>query len=56
LLTTVDIDADALRSALLKEGMATLWLPRFVKKVEQIPVLATGKLDLQGIRELGATD
>ncbi|MDR3229348.1 MAG: AMP-binding protein [Puniceicoccales bacterium] len=56
LLTTVDVDADALRAALLKEGCANLWLPRYVKKVDAIPVLATGKLDLQGMRELAACD
>jgi acyl-[acyl-carrier-protein]-phospholipid O-acyltransferase/long-chain-fatty-acid--[acyl-carrier-protein] ligase len=54
LLTTLDIDADALRAALAKDGLANLWIPRIVKRVDTIPVLATGKLDLQGLRELAA--
>jgi acyl-[acyl-carrier-protein]-phospholipid O-acyltransferase/long-chain-fatty-acid--[acyl-carrier-protein] ligase len=54
LLTTVDIDADDLRAALAKDGIANLWIPRIVKRVEAIPVLATGKLDLQRMRELAA--
>lgn len=56
LLTTLDIDLDDLRAKLSAEGFANLWLPRIVRKVDEIPVLATGKLDLQGMRQLAAEE
>ncbi|MDR1498208.1 MAG: AMP-binding protein [Puniceicoccales bacterium] len=54
LLTTLDIEGDTLRTALAKEGLSNLWIPRIVKRVDAIPVLATGKLDLPRLRELAA--
>ena len=51
LLATIDINADELRTALTREGLANLWIPRIIKKVDAIPVLATGKLDLQRLRQ-----
>ncbi len=32
--------------------MANLWIPKKYKKVEAIPVLGTGKLDLKRCQEL----
>jgi acyl-[acyl-carrier-protein]-phospholipid O-acyltransferase/long-chain-fatty-acid--[acyl-carrier-protein] ligase len=55
LLSTVDIDLEELRAALTKNGIANLWIPRIIKRVDAIPVLATGKLDLQRMRELAAS-
>jgi acyl-[acyl-carrier-protein]-phospholipid O-acyltransferase/long-chain-fatty-acid--[acyl-carrier-protein] ligase len=52
LLTTIEIDADALRTALTNSGLSNLWIPRVIKRVDAIPVLATGKLDLQRLRQL----
>jgi acyl-[acyl-carrier-protein]-phospholipid O-acyltransferase/long-chain-fatty-acid--[acyl-carrier-protein] ligase len=52
LLTTVDINADELRGKLSGKGLANLWIPRIIKKVDAIPVLGTGKLDLRKIKEL----
>ena len=52
LLTTRDFDQAELRKKLADGGMANLWIPRIVKKVEAIPVLGTGKLDLKRCKEL----
>ena len=47
-----DVDAEAVRSALGAEGIANLWIPKVFKKVPGIPILGTGKLDLNKLREL----
>ena len=52
LLTTVDVNADELRGKLAAAGLANLWIPRIIKKVDAIPVLGTGKLDLKKLKEL----
>ena len=52
LITTVDIDGDALRKQLADGGLANLWIPRVFKRVPAIPVLATGKLDIQALKKL----
>ncbi len=52
LLTTRDFDQAELRKKLAAGGMANLWIPRIVKKIEAIPVLGTGKLDLKRCKEL----
>ncbi len=52
LVTSLDIDFSALRKALADEGIANLWIPRTVKKVEKIPVLGNGKLDLATIQRI----
>lgn len=51
LLTTLDLTARELRDRLLAEGIPNLWVPRVVKKVEAIPVLGTGKLDLKACHD-----
>jgi acyl-[acyl-carrier-protein]-phospholipid O-acyltransferase/long-chain-fatty-acid--[acyl-carrier-protein] ligase len=51
-LTTREVTADQIREKLLGAGLPNLWLPKLVKRVEKIPVLGTGKLDLKGCREL----
>ena len=50
LLSTVDIDLGALRSKLLEMGVPALWIPRVVKRLPAIPILANGKLDLQACK------
>ena len=47
-----DVDAEAIRAALAAEGLANLWIPKVFKKVPAVPILGTGKLDLNKLREL----
>jgi len=47
-----DLDAEAVRTALAAEGLANLWIPKVFKKVPAVPILGTGKLDLNKLREL----
>ena len=47
LLSAVDIDLAQLRSKLQEAGVPNLWIPKHVQRVEAIPVLASGKLDLK---------
>ncbi len=54
LLTTRDFDSADLRKKLADAGTANLWIPRIIKKVDAIPVLGTGKLDLKRCKELAA--
>jgi hypothetical protein len=43
-----------LRTQLQAAGVPNLWIPKTIGIVEQIPVLATGKLDLRKCSELAA--
>ena len=52
LLTTREVTPEQVREKLLGAGMPALWVPKVVQRVEKIPVLGTGKLDLKGCREL----
>ena len=52
LLTYVDFDAEKLRKDLAEAGLSNLWIPREVRKIDKIPLLPTGKLDLQEIKKL----
>lgn len=52
LLSTIDVDQHALRSALSSTGVPNLWIPRTIHRVEAIPALASGKLDLVGCKKL----
>jgi acyl-[acyl-carrier-protein]-phospholipid O-acyltransferase/long-chain-fatty-acid--[acyl-carrier-protein] ligase len=52
LLTTREVDLPALRKKLLEAGTPALWIPKIVRVVERIPVLATGKLDLRACQEI----
>jgi acyl-[acyl-carrier-protein]-phospholipid O-acyltransferase/long-chain-fatty-acid--[acyl-carrier-protein] ligase len=54
LLSAVDIDLAQLRSKLQEAGVPNLWIPKHVQRVEAIPVLASGKLDLKKCQELVA--
>jgi acyl-[acyl-carrier-protein]-phospholipid O-acyltransferase / long-chain-fatty-acid--[acyl-carrier-protein] ligase len=46
LLSSVDLDLPRLRAALSEIGVPNLWIPKSVRRVDAIPVLASGKLDL----------
>ncbi|MBI5769969.1 MAG: AMP-binding protein [Verrucomicrobia bacterium] len=52
LLTTRELTADQVRERLLAAGMPGLWVPKIIRRVEKIPVLGSGKLDLKGCRDL----
>ncbi len=52
LTTRVEITADALRERLPATGVPNLWIPRVVRRVDAIPVLGTGKLDLKAAQAL----
>ncbi|RYD25008.1 MAG: 2-acyl-glycerophospho-ethanolamine acyltransferase, partial [Verrucomicrobiaceae bacterium] len=41
-----------LRYSLLERGVPALWIPRRLVRVEQIPMLASGKLDLKACEKL----
>ena len=52
LLTTREIKLQDLRSRLLEKGMPNLWVPKIQKVVSEIPMLATGKLDLRKVKKM----
>jgi acyl-[acyl-carrier-protein]-phospholipid O-acyltransferase/long-chain-fatty-acid--[acyl-carrier-protein] ligase len=52
LLSAVDVDLTQLRDKLRDAGVPNLWIPKKVCRVEAIPVLASGKLDLKTCQEL----
>src|SRR5881398_2684049 len=52
LLSAVDIDLAELRKKLQEAGVPNLWIPKNVHRVEAIPVLASGKLDLARCTEI----
>jgi acyl-[acyl-carrier-protein]-phospholipid O-acyltransferase / long-chain-fatty-acid--[acyl-carrier-protein] ligase len=55
LLSAVDVDLAQLRKKLHEAGVPNLWIPKHVHRLESIPVLASGKLDLKKCRELVPT-
>jgi acyl-[acyl-carrier-protein]-phospholipid O-acyltransferase/long-chain-fatty-acid--[acyl-carrier-protein] ligase len=54
LLAAVDVDLAQLRDKLRESGVPNLWIPKKVCRVDTIPVLASGKLDLKTCNELTA--
>ncbi len=56
LLTTLDLGADQIRDKLVAAGLPNLWVPKIVRRVEKIPMLGTGKLDLKGCRAMAMED
>jgi acyl-[acyl-carrier-protein]-phospholipid O-acyltransferase/long-chain-fatty-acid--[acyl-carrier-protein] ligase len=52
LLTTRDLNAEELRARLTAAGVPNLWVPRIVRRVEEIPMLGSGKTDLKRCHEL----
>jgi len=52
LTTREEITPETLREKLSAAGVANLWIPRVVRKVDAIPVLGTGKLDLKTAKSL----
>lgn len=56
LLAALDLELTDVRETLSAAGYSNLWVPKRIKRVESIPTLATGKLDLRGIKALAASD
>ncbi|MFP6899914.1 MAG: AMP-binding protein, partial [Opitutales bacterium] len=56
LLTAVDIDPVEIPKLLRDKGLTNLWIPKQIKRVDEIPILSTGKLDLKAISSLAASD
>jgi acyl-[acyl-carrier-protein]-phospholipid O-acyltransferase/long-chain-fatty-acid--[acyl-carrier-protein] ligase len=54
LITSTDLTADLLRERLPAAGLPALWVPRIVMRVEKIPVLGSGKLDLKACQRIAA--
>jgi len=54
LLSAVDLDLAELRKKLQEAGVPNLWIPKHVQRIEAIPVLASGKLDLKKCQERAA--
>ncbi|PTX99003.1 AMP-binding protein [Opitutus sp. ER46] len=55
LLTTREVSAEELRGRLLEAGLPGLWIPRIIHRVEALPLLGTGKMDIKGCRTLALT-
>ena len=51
-LSTQEIDVAEMRAKLSEAGVPNLWIPKRVQRVEQIPVLGSGKLDLKACKEM----
>ena len=54
-LTIRNIDQKLLRDKLTEAGLPNLWIPKRIQRIEKLPVLASGKLDLQACAKLAAT-
>lgn len=53
LVTTLpDLDLEKLGRGLSDAGFPNLWIPREIKRVPEIPVLGTGKLDIKALADL----
>ncbi len=52
LLSAFDADLAQLRDKLRDAGFPNLWIPKKICRVESIPVMASGKLDLRKCQEL----
>ena len=46
LLSAIDIDLPKLRTSLSDAGVPNLWIPKSVRRIDAIPLLASGKLNL----------
>jgi acyl-[acyl-carrier-protein]-phospholipid O-acyltransferase/long-chain-fatty-acid--[acyl-carrier-protein] ligase len=52
LLSVVTIELVELRRRLVAVGLPNLWIPKVVRQVTVIPIMATGKLDLRACQRL----
>jgi acyl-[acyl-carrier-protein]-phospholipid O-acyltransferase/long-chain-fatty-acid--[acyl-carrier-protein] ligase len=56
LLSARDLPLDKIREGLLGIGIPSLWVPRTIRRVDKIPILASGKLDLARCKELALSE
>ena len=56
LIAAIDLDPSDVREKLSIAGFTNLWIPKEIVRVESIPILATGKLDLKGLQRLAFSD
>lgn len=56
LLAAMEVELTDVRKTLSAAGYSNLWVPKQIKRVESIPTLLTGKLDLRAIKALAETD
>lgn len=56
LLSVLDLDLADVRRKLADAGYSNLWVPKLIKRVECIPTLASGKLDLRALQALAEAD
>lgn len=54
LITTMDIDLTTLRTQLVEAGFPNLFIPKKCVRVETVPTLASGKIDLRACQEIAA--
>jgi acyl-[acyl-carrier-protein]-phospholipid O-acyltransferase/long-chain-fatty-acid--[acyl-carrier-protein] ligase len=54
LLTVTDLTAEQVREKLHAAGLPNLWIPKIVRRIDKIPLLGSGKLDLAAGRRLAA--
>lgn len=54
LLTTLDVSFDEIKSIFKKAGLSNLWMPKEILKLEKIPTLPTGKMDLRRMSEIAS--
>ncbi len=52
LLSAIDIDLQKLRASLSEAGVPNLWIPKAIRRIDAIPLLASGKLNLARCKEL----
>jgi acyl-[acyl-carrier-protein]-phospholipid O-acyltransferase/long-chain-fatty-acid--[acyl-carrier-protein] ligase len=53
-LSLRELAQDAVRERLSAAGLPNLWIPKAVVRIEKIPLLGTGKLDVKTCREIAA--
>ncbi len=56
LISSIEIESQHLRAALREAEVPNLWVPRTIRRVPAIPVLASGKLDLGRCKEIVASE
>jgi len=56
LLTILSIGQNELRQKLSAQGLPNLWIPKVIKRVAALPLLATGKLDVRACQRLAAEE
>ncbi len=56
ILSAIDLQLNEVRDRLVAAGFTNLWVPREILRIEAIPTLATGKLDLRAIKRIAEAD